>query len=93
MGLIPERFSTRDKILAIAGVVLIAGGVTAYFLARGPGPINGIDTEYKAPAPVADDSSPAGPTKSRELKIEGDNASVTEVRGGPRANPDYKPPN
>lgn len=93
MGLIPERFSTRDKVLAAVGVLLIAGGAAAYLLTRGPGPVNGIDNEYRAPAPVATESSPSPAAKPRELKVEGEGAPVQEVRGGPRANPDYKPPN
>lgn len=85
-----EGMSNRDKMLAIVAVVCIAGGAAAFFLLRGNDGTPSIDPDY-AKTPMAQPDAAAPAAKPRELKVQ--DTPVPEQTGGPRVNPDYKPPN
>jgi hypothetical protein len=86
-----EGMSNRDKVLVLVAILCIGGGAAAFFLLRGNDGTPGIDPDY-AKTPVAQPTDEAVPAaKPRDLKVQ-DTPEVPRS-GGPRANPDYKPPN
>jgi len=92
MRFIPEKFTARDKVMALLAVLLLIGGamvVVPYFKTSGPPPLPETSTNSQpGTSNTQATTAQTGTTKPRDLELQSD-PEVTR-RGGPRANPNYK---
>ncbi len=87
MGLMPEKLSSKDKMLLIGAVVaLAAGGAGYYFISRAP-----VNTDVSTPAATNAATTPTDPAKPQDKKpLTVEETLPPPTGGGPRSNPEYK---
>ena len=85
MGFMPEKLSTRDKVLlGVTALAVLGGGAGYYFMSKGPAIVD-------EPAPVqTTQAAPSDPKAKDKKPLELQDTTPPAASGGPRVNPNYK---